>query len=307
LRVPLLLGLPLALSGLIASSGALRARRDTASIAMFHGTPPRIAAELEGQLRYFASQFEIVPLETLVDAVGDAGAGQALRRRLAITFDDGLRDNVTVAYPILRKLGIPATFFVCPGLIDRGAWLWSHEMRLRLRSLGLAPRRALAAGLGAPREVERFIEWMKRLDLAARERVERELRDATRGFVPSQAEREEHELASWSELRALDPAVVTIGSHTLTHPTLNSLGAQAIRIEVAESRRLIEKRLSRPATLFCYPNGDVNPTALECARAHYRGAVTGRGGRVAAGCDPYLLPRAAAPRGVLRLAWNIYP
>src|SRR5689334_9290881 len=96
---------------------------------MFHGIEPQHAEVFERQLKYIASRYEVVPLAELTKR------GSALRHEIALTFDDGLLNNLTIAYPILRKLSLPATFFVCPALIDAGAWLWNHEARARLQSL----------------------------------------------------------------------------------------------------------------------------------------------------------------------------
>src|SRR5436190_21863545 len=131
---------------------------------MYHGTPPRDAAALERQLRLVSLAFPVVPLETLM-------AGGNGRARVALTFDDGLRSNVEVAYPILRKLGLSATFFVCPGLVERGEWLWNHEARERLRSLDPQALAELAQRIGGPNGVEPIVEWMKTLAIAARRRA----------------------------------------------------------------------------------------------------------------------------------------
>ena len=268
-------------------------------ILMYHGTPQREAARLARQLRAVALFFDVVPLE----ALGNGARAARGRRRAALTFDDGLRSNVTVAYPILRALGLPATFFVCPGLVERGAWLWNHEARQRLRSLDGRAFQELAGALDAPAEAEAFVEWMKTLKVAARRRVEQAIRAATPAFAPSGAEREDFDLAGWDELKRLDPRVVSIGSHTLTHPILTSLGPDEIEAEVAGSRALLEAELGRPVPDFCYPNGDLDATALASARRHYGRAVAVGGGSLRGDSDRHRLPRLAAhPAYSLRLA-----
>lgn len=263
---------------------------------MYHGTPERDAGALARQLRALAFFFDVVPLEAL-------GAARGKRRRIALTFDDGLRSNVTVAYPILRSLGLHATFFVCPGLIDRGTWLWNQEARQRLCSLRREALDELAGALSAPREVEAFVEWMKTLKLAERRRVQQAVRDATPAFRPSGAERESFDLAGWDELKRLDPRVVTLGSHSLTHPILTSLSADETEAELAGSRATLEAELGRPVSDFCYPNGHLDDAVLDAARRHYGRAVAVGGGSLQADSDPHQLPRFAAQADCsLRLA-----
>src|SRR3982751_2264326 len=127
-----------------------------------------------------ARQHPHVPRHTGAGLAADPEKpGKNGRRRAALTFDDGLRTNVTVAYPILRKLGLSATFFVCPGLIERGEWLWNHEARERLRSLAPPALAELAEEAGGPSGVEPMVEWMKTLAIAARREVEKQIRAAT--------------------------------------------------------------------------------------------------------------------------------
>lgn len=253
-------------------------------ILMYHGTPRRDAEALERQLRLLSLAFPVVPLEKLSER-------RAGRARVALTFDDGLRNNVEVAYPILKKLGLTATFFVCPGLIDGRRWLWNHEARQRLLFSGMSPA-----------EADARVEQMKAMKIAERRAAEEELRRATPGFEPTAAQHEEFDLATWDELRELDPAVVTIGSHTMTHPILTSLTTEETDAEMRESRYALEKRMQREISIFCYPNGNLNDGALASARRYYRSAVTVEPGALSADVDPHLLPRFSAhPRGTKRL------
>lgn len=265
-------------------------RRRGVRILVAHGTPRRLARVLERQLSYLKRQFRIVALPQLVGAFEERAGG--LDGMVALTFDDGLRNNVEVAYPILRRHGLPAAFFVCPGLIDERRWLWTHEARLRLRALG--------------QDADPVVEWMKTLHTQPRQAVEEALRAETRRLQPSTAEREDFDLAGWDELRALDPALITIGSHTATHPILTGSDAIELETEVAQSRRTLEARLQRPVEYFCYPNGDHGPEVVDCARRHYRAALTDGGHRVPPHPDLHELPRLDVPSGALRLAARMH-
>jgi len=260
-------------------------------ILMYHGTPRRDARALERQLRLVRLAFPVVPLEKLAEG----GNGRA---RVALTFDDGLRNNIDVAYPILRQLGLTATFFVCPGLIEADSWLWNHEARERLHSLDAHGLVELTARIGAPIDgVEPVVEWMKTLKIAERRRVEQAIRDGTPNFKPSAAQREEFDLASWQELRELDPKTVSIGSHTMSHPILTSLDDAETEAETRDSSFALEQRLDRQVSIFCYPNGDLNDAVLASARRYYRSAVTTVRGRLQGAVDPYRLPRYSALPG----------
>ena len=286
LRARFLVSVPVALWR-VSSRGEHRAAA-AARILMFHGTPRRDARDIERQLAYLARRYEIAPLEAV--AKGERPGA------VALTFDDGLRNNIEVAYPILRRLGIPATFFVCPALVDEGRWIWTHEARARLRALG-----------SDAVTIESLVQQMKRMDLHTRRAVEQRLRDETPQYRPSAAEREAFDVATWAEISGLDPALVTVGSHTLTHPILTTLTEAEAEREICESRAQLEARLGRPVEVFCYPNGDLDAAAVSLARRTYRLAVTAEPGVVPPGCDPLLLPRLAAPRGLLRLAWQLSP
>src|SRR4051794_25527888 len=79
----------------------------SARILMLHGIPRRHARLFERVIRYVRRHFQVVPLRDLV-----AEKAPSSNRRMAITFDDGLRNNLEVAYPVLKAHGVPATFFV---------------------------------------------------------------------------------------------------------------------------------------------------------------------------------------------------
>ena len=280
-------------------AGARRRRNGCGRILMLHGTPREHAGTFERVVRYARRHFRVVPLAELAH-------GGDLDGVLAITFDDGLRNNVEVAYPILQAHGLPATFFVCPGLVERRGWLWNQEARQRLRRLDAKARHDLALELECGFEVESIVYRMKRLPLRERQYAEALIRAATPGFEATPAERHEFDVASWSELRALDPRIITVGSHTLTHPILPSLGEAELEYEIGGSRRALEEKLGRPVELFAYPNGDADAATVASVRRHYAAAVTVEEGWVPRGADPHLLPRINVPGSVLRLALTLH-
>jgi peptidoglycan/xylan/chitin deacetylase (PgdA/CDA1 family) len=83
-----------------------------------------------------------------------------------------------------------------------------------------------------------------------------------------------------------------IGAHTLTHPDLTTVGAVALRREVAGSRALLRLRLGAPVNAFCYPAGrsDARVRAAVAA-AGFTTATTVEPGIASSRDDPFALPR----------------
>lgn len=263
-------------------------------ILMYHGVgeagpSPQAFA---WQLALLRREFEVL---SLPDLLSRRAAGRLNGPEVALTFDDGVRNHVSAAYPLLREFRVPATFFVCPGLIESGQWIWNMEMRCRLRLLSERERHALAEQLRSPgRGVEDIVRHAKQLDLPRRQQIQAKVNAATRQFSPSEQQVDRYAPATWEQLQQLDPAIITIGSHTLDHPILPTLPAAQLEVEIGGSRQALETRLQRPVDLFCYPNGDSDPRAQASVRRHYSAAVTTVPGVVTPADDNWLLPRIPA-------------
>src|SRR5690242_10742044 len=224
------------------SGHALRRARSVRRprILMYHsvGHEDVSIRQFRWQLRLLRRSFDVVSLPQLVHRLV---AGTANGEEVALTFDDGVRNHYSVVWPMLREARVPATFFVCPGLIESGAWLWNTELRTRLALLGRSERARLAAHVGCPAtSAHGMVEWAKRLPLERRCDFEEQARALTREFEPSDAQLDRNAPMSWVQLKRLDPALVTIGSHTATHPILTTLTREARDAEIAESRIMLE-------------------------------------------------------------------
>ena len=261
-------------------------------------------ARFRALMAFLAANFRIISLSELVRGLDRSSA--LTRPEVVLTFDDGLRNNFTVAYPILKEMALPATFFVCPGLIEQRQWLWNHEARLRLLSMRVDRRKALAAAAScADVGPDRIIEWMKTLPYSQRAEFEEVLRRDTPGFRPTAEEHRRFDLMTWEELALLDPALITIGAHTVNHCILTSLSATEIEHEVRESRNRLERRLRRPIEHFAYPNGIFDQRARRVVEGSFQSAVGTTRGSVSPGADRFDLRRMSLPSSVPALAWHL--
>lgn len=283
----------------------IRGRGDS-FVMMFHGVGGREMPreQFAALLDELSRIFDIRPLDAL-----DAGAGPATggrRPSLYLTFDDGLRNNHTIAYPLLRDRGLPAAFFLCPGLIDTGRWIWTHEVRSRLGSLDPAALAGLTKDLGSTaHSLESLVREMKASPLARRLAWEERIREHTARFAPTAAMHADYDLMSWDEAATLDPAIITIGSHSLTHQMLDSATDDEIEREIAGSRQLLTEKLGRPVDHFCYPDGRHSPAAITAVRAHYCSAVTTKAGPLTGARDPHILPRIGSDPDLAEALWRL--
>lgn len=260
-------------------------------ILMYHviGDDYISARQFDWQLRFLRKHFEPVGLGELVDRVA---AGSITGREVAVTFDDGVRNHFKVAWPLLRARQVPATFFVCPGLIESGDWLWRTELRMRLASLSDAVRGQVAREAGCPAQaVEAIMEWTKKLPMDERVAFQRDIGRRAPEFSPPAEQVDRHAPLTWEQLRQMDERLITIGSHTDTHPILTTLTDPLLQGEILGSRRALEQKLDRCVDLFSYPNGANNAEVVNMVRRHYRAAVTTHMDCVSVDEDICRLPR----------------
>ncbi len=115
----------------------------------------------------------------------------------------------------------------------------------------------------------------------------------------------EERVMSAEQLREL-PALISVGSHTLTHPNLASLSSEASAREITESRNKLEALLRRPITTFSFPHGEFNDSCVaECREAGYERVFTTVPTLLRGDQNEYLVGRVAADPWDWRLEFKL--
>ena len=190
-------------------------------------------------------------------------SGSSARRFVCITIDDGYRDTLQWAYPILKHHQVPFTVYVPTSFPDRLGELWwlaleavvARNKRVRLLVDGQEQSFECASVAGKRHLFEQLYGWLRSL------KTEEELRNVVRDL----AGRYRVDLAafcdelcmSWDELATLatDP-LVAIGAHTVNHVMLAKVPEKSARSEMEMSRSVIEASLGRRPEHLSYPVGD---------------------------------------------------
>lgn len=243
--------------------------------------------------------FSFIGLDELLHAARTGRDG----RSIAVTLDDGFRDNAEHALPVFRRLEVPFTIFVCPGFCDRKGELWWEALELIVRDndeiavKGLAqraiPARTRTEKQAAFRRLERWLA--AELDEGAQREAIHALADrhgVDLGGIAGDL------VMNWDELRAVaaDP-LCTIGAHTMSHPALARLPADRAVAEMRDSADRLERELGRRPWAIAFPYGTPAAAGAREARlaaeAGFAASFTTRPGYVAAGSDRHGLPRVS--------------
>jgi len=283
----------------VASPGGVRGRL---SILIFHRVlaakdqlipdSPDVV-EFEQQMKWVRRWFNVLPLATAVEQLFE---GSIPSRAMAITFDDGYADNLEVAAPLLARLGLHATFFVTTGYLG-GTCMWNDRVieairSTRRRSIELAglPALPLDTLLARRDAVARILPVIKHREQQERQAIvdaiDEQLEvDPARGLMMSEA-----------QVHRLHGLGMEIGAHTVSHPILSTLPAQAAFAEMQQSKASLEAIIRAPVRLFAYPNGvpqqDYGGEHVKMARdCGFSAAVSTAKGAANRATDRLQLPR----------------
>ena len=259
--------------------------------------------QLDAQLAHLARTVDVVSGDELPDALA-----QRHGRRVALTFDDGYRDNYELAYPVLRAHGLSATFFLATGFVDRPRVAWWDEISWMVRT---SPRAAVDPGGWLPALVQ--------LGAGDREAAERTLVTTYWGLPQARTEAYLDWLADACATGRADPAAaaatwmtwemvqemraggMTFGAHTVDHPILARCTPERQTIEVEGSVARLREQLGEPVSLFAYPVGRrdmFDDTTRACLRdAGVTHAFSFYGGHQRPGADQDLLDLRRASIG----------
>jgi peptidoglycan/xylan/chitin deacetylase (PgdA/CDA1 family) len=255
----------------------------------------------EDQVSALSSRRKVVPLEALAD---ELDRGYAPKDWVAITFDDGYADVWHQAYPILAKLGCPATLFVTTGVLDTDGFWWDRLAEAVLTPAKLPLPATLWGNERPPLELAEgnrnslHLALWRRMRTLNPERREGELRRIEAWAGISGGARAVNRALTTQELRELaDSAVFSVGAHTITHAVLPELTDSEKAAEISGSMRQCEQILGRPVATFAYPFGEMD-TACQVAvsSAGFRLACSTVRGPVRRTSPRFALPRISVGR-----------
>lgn len=246
-------------------------------ILMFHNVLPVARPDINPRnigvhdfrkiLQYLKKKFALVPVDEIFESKSSV-------KRIAITFDDGLYNNLKYASPVLQELEIPAAIFITTSWIHGSNILWPDELSLLLHhhrdELSFENRLFRREARNQFRDVtngEKIETFLVRSSQQIVEAFITSLKKATH-YEPSQDFENEEvwRVMKGEEIKILaESPLITIGSHCSTHRNLTLLDPEEVLNEFVESKNYLQQVTGKVVSSMAFPFGHYSPEIVELA------------------------------------------
>jgi len=251
-------------------------------------------------IRQLVRDFTVVPLEHYLD---DPKAFAKKKKMVTVLFDDGYKDNIEYAAPILKQYNCPASFYVVTDCINKNIPTWTYILDNLLSNTTIGKiefpfefvpekfRSIQVKTNNKPNPVMGGLKpWMKKLSNSRRLLILQSLSDQCTDVQPP-----EKKMMNWDDVRQLQTDGFIIGSHSHTHPCLSSLTDIAeIRNELSLSREKIRVEIGRYPQTISYPMNDFDERVVRVAKeeGYTYGLAVGERFYTVGKYDIYTIPRS---------------
>jgi peptidoglycan/xylan/chitin deacetylase (PgdA/CDA1 family) len=267
---------------------------------------------LRRQLEIISRHYTWLTLDDAVEML--AGQKPLVPNGIVLTFDDGYRNNMSIALPVLERYSIKPVFYVATGMLNNRMPYWFErldfaiqqlreptQVDLQGRSFHFQPgdRDSLRESYAALRQAAKkhfdndrqFYEFFNNMS----DRLEK---SSGKALAAIQAGDPCSETLSDDDLRSLSTSGrATVGSHTVDHFRLDTVDEELCADELTRAKKYIEEVTGTVCRHFCYPNGNWNRSVADAvAAAGYDSAVTTADGFNSVGDDLYSLKRLHMPQ-----------
>jgi peptidoglycan/xylan/chitin deacetylase (PgdA/CDA1 family) len=214
------------------------------------------AAQFEQHLQWLRRNTNVLSESALIDLVKN-GRPPA-QPSAVVTFDDGYRDNYTLAYPILKRLGVPAIFFIPTHQVMTRQLDWWDIVAYLIKKTRQPVLRC--AGEAIPvANVNQAIRIFQH-------KIQRQSPEQTKDLLARLAQEcavplpdpgiQDGEIMTWQQIGEMSCNGMAIGSHTHSHPVLATVSAAVQREEMTASKAILERQLGGKVRSLAYPIGN---------------------------------------------------
>ena len=257
------------------------------------------------------------------DELYDSSRLKRNRLNLILTFDDGYCNNYHLGFPLIKKHGVPALFFISTSNMQSGEPFWFDRIiqpiqrnslkSLDLRSLGLKNYQFSTKTRVRWDDLQVLLEDVKKAEAMRNEEIVDDIVQILKKACPSHAS-----LSHNDRYQPLTPQHIAemhqsglcfFGSHSHKHTILTSLSDDELNAELTESRRILEEIVGETVNYISYPNGDADKRVKQaCCNAGYRYGYTTNKAVTGYYADEMYIPRVLIGGfdSTAKIMWKIY-
>lgn len=251
----------------------------------------------EKQMIILQKYYDVVSMDEMIHHIQSTNTDY----KVAITFDDGYKDNLLHALPVLEKYNMPATIYITTRFPEGNTWMWWYEVWDKLNCTNKLKvkysNKLIEYDLHLKKNKLVCFQNIRKLILS----LNNESQNILLENITSSSVRNDYQdlCLTWEEIKLLDQhPLITIGSHSHTHPNLKILTDDEIKSEMRFSKLLLEDILQHKIDHFAYPYGTLNEAddrVYDLAfNSEYLSAVTTRKDRLYKQSN-FELPRVGVP------------
>ncbi len=236
-------------------------QRDKVSILMFHDINKDVARQ---SFQYLSRHYNLISLQDYRQSLRENSTHLLPKKSMVITFDDGHKQNYEIL-SVLQEFEVPATIFLCSGIVDthRHYWFKSNRTGITTDRLKQIPNK-------------------ERLTILA-----------DSGFR-QEATYQDRQALTRQEIQEMKP-FIDFQAHTVYHPILPQCDDNESWFEIADCKQQLENNLQLDINAFAYPNGDYGTREIDyLQKAGYEIAVTVDLGLNTTKSNPYQLKRLSS-------------
>jgi peptidoglycan/xylan/chitin deacetylase (PgdA/CDA1 family) len=230
--------------------------------------PPMTPALFEKIISSLVKKFEVISLEEFLSG---SVSSSFTRQPATILFDDGYKDNIEYAAPILSKYKCPASFYIVTDSVTRNIPTWTYLLDHVLQRTGVSalkldfpffPQHMREVFPSDTKSISKIKPLLKSFPNAQRV--------ASLNSIIAQCQDVElprNKMMTWDDIRQLKTEGFEIGSHTHTHPMLAALDDEKeIEEELVVSAKKIQEELGRFPLTISYPIGSVDERVIRLSK-----------------------------------------
>ncbi len=258
----------------------------------------------EKHMRFISENFNPISLGEILKI-------KNFKNSVAVTLDDGWRDNYIYAFPILKKFGIPATIFFTSNLVGKSEWFWTDRIAYYLNVVGrcepefkatffkilgidynrFSTKSMMHCALKVHRkDVDTVIKRLKNKSVSELREIMEQIDELMKPF--SEKINSKRIWLSWNEIEEMYRQGVSFGCHTHNHIILTKTTMDEVKKELEACKSALYEHLDQDVLMFSYPNGDHNQKVREIVKDHgFHIAVTTNPGSIGGSPCPLQLNR----------------